>query len=153
MFDRIRALYDAGCTVREIANSSVLVTDASIAECVALTCRNATPWCRSPVQGLFRGFPGTELGAGNDQGPPLVLWHTPSWLTGFIQPPGAFPRSLAQPAAPPTPIATLHMDEGPRPSSNEGINVSIYSLDWLNRIFMIVRRLPSLFVMRSGGIC
>jgi hypothetical protein len=73
MFDKIRALYDTGSTVREIAQK------------LGLGPRRVYRWMRrinlpergAMAAGLFWDIPRTKLGGGDNQGPPPVLRHTP----------------------------------------------------------------------------
>ena len=97
MFDEIRALYDAGSTVREIAQKLGLgprrvyrwVRRIDMPERNAMAPKPCTP-------AYFGAFLARSWAEGLTKVRHLFSEHTPSRLHGFIQPSGAFPRSLAQ---------------------------------------------------------
>ena len=74
MFDEIRALYEAGSPVTEIARKAGLRSPAGLS--MGASHRPAGAQCHGAESlhaGLFRSFPGTPLGRGDDQSPASVL--------------------------------------------------------------------------------
>jgi transposase len=98
MFDEIRALYDAGNTVTEIARQLGIGPRARLS--MGASHRRAgaqSHGAETQHAGLLRGVPGTQLGGRDDQDPASVLRHPSSRLHRIVQSPRPLSLALAQP--------------------------------------------------------
>ena len=95
--DEIRALFEGGSSVGEIAHKLGLVADVveRWVRRIDLPDRN-TMTLSSFHPGVFRRPAGTAVGRRHYQSPALVRRDTPSWLYRVLQSSGAFPCTLAQ---------------------------------------------------------
>jgi len=80
----------------ELMNGEYHVSEDQLGRLAGLLPSTAHRKIRVGGIGLLRGFPGTQLGRRDDESPPPVLRHPPSWLHRLVQSPVPPPGSVAQ---------------------------------------------------------
>ena len=96
LFDEIRALFEGGSSIGEIAHKLGLGPAGSNVGSVGSICRTKHNDVNPFHPGVFRRSAGTAVGRRHYQNPAPVRRDTPSWLYRVLQSSGAFPCSLAR---------------------------------------------------------